>query len=797
MPIMSNGTTTSTGDAAAAAPGSPTFRARALSFPTVSRPPVPNQIPQSVYVGIEFQPFLPNPAFSIYVHDGFYEVDFTTQVLTHQSKDFVVVNDTDRPVLDSTQQKPSQLTVNIGDFHEGVLKRLERATVRWLKDYAHTRNYKIMAAGIGVQPGQSLKEKHGSMFLGWDHRKMGVLRLHAELWSELDILPVVVDTCGSHLDERACAAARKTQLALNPGAGANIARICVGYRHEVEVDADGRIQLCDRIDFQKTVGKDTWSIFERLVKRTRTRKLKVAFFNSTAQGGGVALMRHALLRLLKLVDVDVRWFVMKPKPEIFDITKRKFHNTLQGVADPPTHLEDEDKALFELWAKDNVLRYWSDEEGPLLTSDVIVIDDPQPCGIIPYIKAKNPKCKIIYRSHIEVTANLADDPKTEQHHVWNYLYSFIKDADLFISHPVAGFVPSNVPKDRLLMMPACTDLLDGLNKPLDADSMVYYQSVFNRLANDAIGRRAQFGSRPYVVQIARFDPSKGIPDVLTAYRKLREQLRDEDVKGDKTPQLILAGHGSIDDPDGNLVFAQVQDILTGDEFDWIVKDIIVARLPPSDQLLNALMRGALVALQLSTREGFEVKVTEALAKGVPVIAYAAGGIPHQLRHGRTGYLVPIGDVQKVVHHLHSLVTDGSLHKRISTAAAALVGEDYFTVVSAVNWLYLVNYVSDDRHLGPFDPDTRTEGEDGQGGGKVVRSARNDLEEARKEAERGMQDEERDAAREFDRQRARLSGNIKWVKDMWEEEFYGSATQRRVGDGTTEDGEDDKFRVWRK
>jgi hypothetical protein len=36
-------------------------------------------------------------------------------------------------------------------------------------------------------------------------------------------------------------------------------------------------------------------------------KIRIAFFNSTPQGGGVALMRHALIRFLSRVDVDARW----------------------------------------------------------------------------------------------------------------------------------------------------------------------------------------------------------------------------------------------------------------------------------------------------------------------------------------------------------------------------------------------------------------------------------------------------------------------------------------------------------
>jgi len=66
-------------------------------------------------------------------------------------------------------------------------------------------------------------------------------------------------------------------------------------------------------------------------------------------------------------------------------------------------------------------------------------------------------------------------------------------------------------------------------------------------------------------------------------------------------------------------------IVNTKEYELVTKDISIVRAPPSDTLLGALMQGATVALQLSTREGFEVKVSEAVLKRVPVIASKAGG----------------------------------------------------------------------------------------------------------------------------------------------------------------------------
>jgi hypothetical protein len=64
-------------------------------------------------------------------------------------------------------------------------------------------------------------------------------------------------------------------------------------------------------------------------------------------------MRHALIRLWKLSGLDVKWFVPEGHPAIFDITKRKIHNVLQGVAEKGVEMSDEDKSNFEIWTEQN------------------------------------------------------------------------------------------------------------------------------------------------------------------------------------------------------------------------------------------------------------------------------------------------------------------------------------------------------------------------------------------------------------------------------------------------------------
>jgi glycosyltransferase involved in cell wall biosynthesis len=224
-------------------------------------------------------------------------------------------------------------------------------------------------------------------------------------------------------------------------------------------------------------------------------------------------------------------------------------------------------------------------------------------GLIPIIKKANPSCKIIYRSHIEIRTDLLQDPTSQQSLVWNYLWNkFISQANVFVAHPVANFVPDVVPVEKRYMLPACTDPLDGINKHLSHREMDYYRKLFNRISFDQTGKRCSFWGRPYIVQISRFDPSKGIPDVIRAYALVRETL-DKVLPVSQIPQLIIAGHGSVDDPDGGVIYEEILSMIDEEEFSHISGDIIVTRVPPCDQILNTLTRGAHVALQLSVREG--------------------------------------------------------------------------------------------------------------------------------------------------------------------------------------------------
>lgn len=165
------------------------------------------------------------------------------------------------------------------------------------------------------------------------------------------------------------------------------------------------------------------------------------------------------------------------------------------------------------------------------------------------------------------------------------------------------------------------------------------------------------------------------------------------------PKLLICGHGSVGDPDGTFVYDAA--LAYVDLHLKHLKHLIcIVQVGPSDQMLNALLSKAKIALQLSTRDGFEVKVLEALHKGKPVIATLSGGIPLQIQHGKNGFLVDVGDTDAVAEHLFRLWTDQELYDRMNAYASTSVSDEVSTVGNLLSWLYLASKLSQGQKIEP-------------------------------------------------------------------------------------------------
>src|SRR5665811_26522 len=530
----------------------------------------------------------------------------------------------------------------------------EKGVSLFLHKQAQEQKSKFIAAGLAFENAEELGSR---------------------LWLKEDVIPYLNEKFINLKDKNAKNVAKKVQTFFDEN---NLIKINLLRNNEAEVAF-----LTDLDEYQNTCTKNE---FEDLLKfADKLKDKRIVFISATAQGEGFALMRHALIILFKLLKINASWHILKEKTQAFDITKRKFHNVLQGVSDTNINFTKQDIKIYNSWIKENseILKT------PIKEANIIVIDDLQPNGLVPIIRKVNPKAKIIYRSHVQLESHLIEKKGTIQNKVWNFIWNNIESCDYFIAHPVENFIPSSVPKEKVIMMPAATDPLDGLNKKLTDDQIDYYLKVFNRFLLQSNQRSLDL-KRPYIIQIARFDPSKGIPDVIDSYMKLREMLKGHNKK--EIPQLIIIGNGSADDPDGIPIFNMTMQILGQEQYKDAAKDVKVIKIKHLDQLLNALERKSKLVLQLSIKEGFEIKITECLMKGKPVIAYKTGGIPLQIKDGVTGYLVNAGDTNRVAEIMFDLLEDEEKYEKISYQASQQFRKDLLTVPNALRWLYLFDEI---------------------------------------------------------------------------------------------------------
>ena len=175
-----------------------------------------------------------------------------------------------------------------------------------------------------------------------------------------------------------------------------------------------------------------------------------------------------------------------------------------------------------------------------------------------------------------------------------------------------------------------------------------------------------------LTQISRFDRLKDPVAVVRAYQIV---MRHFDC------QLVLAGGGASDDPEGAAVLAEVREAAAGDN------DIHILDLPPwSATEINALQRGSTIIIQKSLREGFGLTVTEGLWKKKPVVASAVGGIPTQVIHKQTGLLAH--SVEGTAYQIRFLLSNPVIATRLGEQGHGHVRERFLITSSAKRYLTL-------------------------------------------------------------------------------------------------------------
>src|SRR6185295_8682616 len=90
--------------------------------------------------------------------------------------------------------------------------------------------------------------------------------------------------------------------------------------------------------------------------------------------------------------------------------------------------------------------------------------------------------------------------------------------------------------------------------------------------------------------------------------------------------------------------------------------------------IHAAMAGLDILLHPSSAEGLGTAVIDAMALGVPPIAFRVGGLPELIEEERSGMLVPAGDVAAFAAATDRLVRDEPLRRSLAAAGPARAAE---------------------------------------------------------------------------------------------------------------------------
>lgn len=97
-----------------------------------------------------------------------------------------------------------------------------------------------------------------------------------------------------------------------------------------------------------------------------------------------------------------------------------------------------------------------------------------------------------------------------------------------------------------------------------------------------------------------------------------------------------------------------------------------------DEILSEFARSSCLVLP-SYQENAPMVVQEAMASGLPVIASKIGGIPYQVTHGETGFLIERGDRSALRDRLAELLADKSMRSEFAEAAKIKARRDFRAV----------------------------------------------------------------------------------------------------------------------
>lgn len=157
-------------------------------------------------------------------------------------------------------------------------------------------------------------------------------------------------------------------------------------------------------------------------------------------------------------------------------------------------------------------------------------------------------------------------------------------------------------------------------------------------------------SRPRIVAIANVNPAKGLLILAKAAKIIFKQ----------NPNATVHVVGSVFRSQEEY-FAQVREMISlGDPSRFVFHG--------RSSNINAVLKAADIYICSSTTEASPMSVWEAMAMAKPVVSTAVGDVPRYIEDGVNGFVVPVGDVNRLADRVLHLIRDPALRDRFGVAA---------------------------------------------------------------------------------------------------------------------------------
>jgi len=234
-----------------------------------------------------------------------------------------------------------------------------------------------------------------------------------------------------------------------------------------------------------------------------------------------------------------------------------------------------------------------------------------------------------------------------------------------------------IPSLAKLILPrpsACIAVSRFIAEGVESSMGVWAEVIYNGVNLDRFHPPAQSPEEPTVAMVGQLVPWKGHRDFLRAAAKVREAL--------PAARFLIVGEDMFGD------HPHYREELEALAADLGIAELVTFAGYRAD--VAELLRTVSVLVLPSRKEPFGRIIVEAMASGVPVVAYEEGGPKEIIAHGETGLLVPPGDVARLASAVAGLLLDPAEAKKLGDAGRARAAEafDHHQTAEKITTVYL-------------------------------------------------------------------------------------------------------------